>query len=258
MNSSNKQSNQEFEPWRIDRKNYSEIAKIITLIQNNSDMHCSSIGQFDLGEIKSLTIGITGAAGVGKSTFINKFTEIAIQDDKHVAILAIDPTSKYSLGTFLGDRLCFNADFPEAGVFIRSIASSIEISSVPANLDIIVKFLKIVGYNLIIVETLGVGQSDVEIKNYVDCVIVIPSYESNNWRQQFKLSMHDIADFYFVNKRDTATANATYNSLKNYLSIKSGNYVFDEFIIKGSAKSGQGIKEIYTRIIMNTESISDE
>ena len=236
MNSSNKQSNQEFEPWRIDRKNYSEIAKIITLIQNNSDMHCSSIGQFDLGEIKSLTIGITGAAGVGKSTFINKFTEIAIQDDKHVAILAIDPTSKYSLGTFLGDRLCFNADFPEAGVFIRSIASSIEISSVPANLDIIVKFLKIVGYNL----------------------IVIPSYESNNWKQQFKLSMHDIADFYFVNKRDTATANATYNSLKNYLSIKSGNYVFDEFIIKGSAKSGQGIKEIYTRIIMNTESISDE
>lgn len=253
MDRTNNQSKKTFKPTQIKRTNYAQIAKVITSIQKNSKFYCNTISECSLGELKSLTLGVTGAAGVGKSSFINKFTEIALQDDKNIAIIAIDPTSKYSLGTFLGDRLRFNADFPEAGVFIRSIASSTEINSIPHNLDIIIKFLKLIGYNMVIVETLGVGQSDVEIKNYVDFVIVIPSHESKNWEQQFKLGLHDIADFYFINKCDTINTDVTYNSLKDYLNIKGDNLLARDAIFRGSAKSGQGMKEIYSSILKNFE-----
>ena len=258
MTEPSKGPNQEFKPREISPINFVEVAKVITSIQNNSKMHRDLIDECYVSEKKSLTIGVTGAAGVGKSTFINKFTEFALQEDKQVAILAIDPTSKYSRGSFLGDRLCFDANFPEAGVFIRSIAASVEICSIPSNLETIIKFLKIIGYNLIIIETLGVGQSDVEIQKYVDQVIVIPSHENDNWEQQFKLNLHEIADFYFVNKYDISKSDATYISLIDYLSLTNTKLSVDESIFKGSAKSGQGIREIFSRIMKNCESLNND
>jgi len=253
MFSSNDGSIGAFEPSNININNYTEIAKTITSIQNNSKKHWEAISEYRLGNRKPLTIGVTGAAGVGKSTFINKFTEIALHNKKRVAILAIDPTSKFSTGSFLGDRLSFNGNFPEKGVFIRSIASPLDANSIPLSLSVIIKFLIIVGYDLIIVETLGVGQSDVEINNFVDIVIVIPSHESIGWVQQMKSSHHDIADYYFINKCDVININATYNSLKSLFGMKMSKRTFQDSVAVGSAKSGDGIEEFYNRVITNSE-----
>ena len=225
------------------------VAKFISKIEKNDPGIEEFLKNCSLTRKDLLSIGITGGAGVGKSTFIDKFTIRALENSKMVAIIAIDPTSKITHGTFLGDRLCFSSNFPKQGVYIRSVASLDSINGIPQSLEMIIKFLKLVGFNLILVETIGIGQDNIEIKNYVDKVITIPSNDSDDWTQQFKLGLNEITDLYFINKIDKVNVSHVSLSLKDYLSINTNVHGKLPIIVEGSAKQNIGIEQAYYSIL---------
>ena len=241
--------NYEQELSRISTTDHLPIAKFITKIEKNDLGIQEFIKNCSLTSDELLSIGITGGAGVGKSTFIDKFTIKALEDKKSVAIIAIDPTSKITHGTFLGDRLCFSSNFPKQGVYIRSIASLDSLNGVPQNLGMIIKLLKIIGFNLILVETIGIGQGNTTIKNYVDRVITIPSNDSDDWTQQFKLGLNEITDLYFVNKIDKVQIDHISLSLKDYLSINAAFHQKLPIVLEGSAKQNIGVEQAYYSIL---------
>ena len=197
----------------------------------------------------SITVGITGGAGVGKSTFINQFITQALLEKKLVAVIAIDPTSKITHGTLLGDRIRFNTDYPSKGVYIRSLASSDSPTGIPAKLGDIVGFLKIVGFDIILIETVGIGQNDIEINKYVEKIITIPSHDSDDWVQQFKLGTNEISDLYFINKTDKVNSTIIKTTIQEYLRIKYPNYSDSPSIVEGSALQNIGIKTTYDIIM---------
>jgi len=230
---------------------HAKIAKLISLIEKNEvDINSFVLNQNSVSKT-SITIGITGGAGVGKSTFINKFIFQALSEKKIVAVIAIDPTSKVTSGTLLGDRIRFDTDYPRKGVYIRSLASSDSLTGIPASLGGIVAFLKIVGFEIILIETVGIGQNDIEINKYVEKIITIPSHDSDDWVQQFKLGANDISDLYFINKTDKVNSANIKTSIQEYLSIKYPNCIDAPNILEGSALQNIGIKAAYDMIMKN-------
>ena len=228
---------------------HAKIAKIITLIENN-EFSVASFGLTQNTVSKScIAIGITGGAGVGKSTFIDKFILQALIEKKSVAVIAIDPTSKITNGTLLGDRIRFNTDYPSKGVYIRSLASYDSPTGIPARLDDMIAFLKILGFNIILIETVGIGQNDIEINKYVEKIITIPSHDSDDWIQQFKLGANEISDLYFINKTDKVNSTTTKTAIEDYLSIKYPNSIGAPKVLEGSALQNIGVKTAYDKIM---------
>jgi len=230
---------------------HAKIAKLITLIENN-EFNVASFGLTQNIVSKScIAIGITGGAGVGKSTFIDKFILQALMQKKTVAVIAIDPTSKITNGTLLGDRIRFNTDYPSKGVYIRSLASNASPTGIPARLGDIVTFLKILGFDIILIETVGIGQNDIEINKYVEKIISIPSHDSDDWVQQFKLGANEISDLYFINKTDKVNSTTTKTAIEDYLSIKYPNSIGAPRVLEGSALQNIGVKAAYDKIMGN-------
>lgn len=230
---------------------HAKIAKLITLIENNEFNLASFVLTQNMINKSSIAIGITGGAGVGKSTFIDKFILQALIEKKSVAVIAIDPTSKITNGTLLGDRIRFNTDYPSKGVYIRSLASSNSPTGIPARLGDIVVFLKILGFDIILIETVGIGQNDIEINKYVEKIITIPSHDSDDWVQQFKLGANEISDLYFINKTDKVNSTTIKNAIKEYLGIKYPNIIGAPKVLEGSALQNIGIKTAYDKIMEN-------
>jgi LAO/AO transport system kinase len=228
---------------------HAKIAKVISLIEKNEiDINLVSQEKDDSAQ-KSITIGVTGGAGVGKSTFIDKFILQALIEKKSVAVIAIDPTSKITNGTLLGDRIRFNTDYPSKGVYIRSLASNDSPTGIPARLDDIIVFLKILGFDIILIETIGIGQNDIEINKYVEKIITIPSHDSDDWVQQFKLGTNEISDLYFINKTDKVNSTTTKTAIEDYLSIKYPNSIGAPKVLEGSALQNIGVKTAYDKIM---------
>ena len=234
---------------RIGVTDHLQIAKLISKIERNDPSIIEFLKNCPLNRKIPLSIGITGGAGVGKSTFIDRFAFKALEDSKTVAIIAIDPTSKITNGTFLGDRLCFSSMLPRLGVYIRSVASLNSIDGIPQNLGAMIKCLKVIGFDIILVETIGVGQDDIMINNYVDKVITIPSNDSDNWAQQLKLGLHEVTDLYFVNKTDKVDTSSIILALKEYFEINARFEKNSPNIVEGSAKQSLGINRAYDLIL---------
>jgi len=230
---------------------HAKIAKLITLIENNELNLASFVLTQNMVNKSSIAIGITGGAGVGKSTFIDKFILQALVERKSVAVIAIDPTSEITYGTLLGDRIRFNTDYPSKGVYIRSLASSNSSTGIPAGLGDIIVFLKILGFDIILIETVGIGQNDIEIHKYVEKIITIPSHDSDDWVQQFKLGVNEISDLYFINKTDKVNTKTTKNAIEEYLNIKYSNNIDAPSVLEGSALQNIGVKTAYDKIMGN-------
>jgi LAO/AO transport system kinase len=230
---------------------HAKIAKLITLIEKNEFNVASFVSTQNAISKPCITIGITGGAGVGKSTFIDKFIFQALIEKKSVAVIAIDPTSKITNGTLFGDRMRFNTDYPSKGVYIRSLASNDSPTGIPAKLRDILAFLKILGFDIILIETVGIGQNDIEIKKYVEKIITIPSHDSDDWIQQFKLGANEISDLYFINKTDKVRFITTKTAIEEYLTIKFPDSIGAPGVLEGSALHNIGVKTAYDEIMLN-------
>jgi LAO/AO transport system kinase len=193
---------------------------------------------------KALCIGITGAPGVGKSTFINKLISIQDFGVHKVAILAIDPSSRITKGAVLGDRIRITQNSAFEEIYFRSLATRGAYGGLSNAIDPILCFLTHCGFTLVIIETVGVGQNEVEIAEYASVVIQIIDSNSGDDVQMEKAGLMEVSDIFFVNIRHAQVNNQFISSLKSFSSLSSMPSDKKPQVIVGSVITGDGFEEI--------------
>ncbi len=219
---------------------FKAIARVLSLIENNSE---GSGAILKVIEIKQTpVIGITGPPGAGKSTLLNAIINQLTENFK-IAVLAIDPTSPFNLGSLLGDRIRMTDQFNNGNVFIRSIATRGSLGGLSVKTIEMCDVLKAADFDYIFVETVGVGQSEIEIAGLADLTIVVLVPEAGDDIQSIKSGLMEVADVFVVNKADREGADAFSNHLK--MMTHGGKNVP---VLKAIASQSIGLDEIINEI----------
>jgi len=214
------------------------IAKAISIVENNPSEAKKLLKKIYKETGNASIIGITGPAGAGKSSLINK-TSIALKKlHTKPAILAIDPTSHVTGGAILGDRVRMT-ESTDSGTYIRSIASRGATGAVSRSLRNSIRILEYAGFNPIIIESVGAGQTEVEISNIADVTVVVFNPNTGDSIQTIKAGLTEIGDIYIVNKSDLDGANQLFDAIREYIGSTNLNPVF----LKTSVKKNSGISE---------------
>lgn len=200
----------------IERGNFNALARAITLVENDISPSAELLRAINVNN-EVPVIGITGPPGAGKSTLVNAITEQIVAQGKKIAILAVDPTSPFNFGSLLGDRIRMAQQFNNPNVYIRSLATRGALGGVSAKTIEIVDVVKAAGFDMILVETVGVGQSEVEIAGLADKTVVVLVPESGDEIQNIKSGLMEIAQGFVVNKADREGAETFANNLKKLL-----------------------------------------
>ena len=212
------------------------IAKAITIMENDPKQAKKLIKKIFADSGTSTIIGITGPAGAGKSSLINK-TVIALKKlGTKPAILAVDPTSHVTGGAILGDRVRMG-ESTDSGTYIRSIASRGATGAISASLRNSIRVLEYSGFNPIIIESVGAGQTEIEISNIADTTVVVFNPNTGDSIQAIKAGLTEIGDIYIINKSDLAGANQLFDAVRDFIGDSARNPV----ILKTSVKKGTGI-----------------
>lgn len=190
---------------------------------------------------KSHIIGVTGPPGAGKSTLVNALVTHWRSQQKRVAILAVDPSSAFNFGSLLGDRLRMQTLFLNEGVFIRSVSSRGSLGGLSAHIIEMIHVLKHAPYDYILVETVGVGQSEVEIAGIADTTVVVSVPESGDEIQTLKSGIMEIADIFVVNKSDRDGAESFASHLRNLAHTRATEQ-WENPVILTQADQSKGIE----------------
>ena len=200
-------------------------------------------------------IGITGAPGVGKSTFLNMLISTQDFSNYKVAIIAIDPSSRLTKGAVLGDRIRISQNTVFEKIYFRSMATRGAYGGLNYGIKPILYFLANCGYSLIFVETVGVGQNEVEISECVDFVIHILDSNVGDEVQIEKAGIMEIGDTYFVNKREQQVNHEFIQSLQSFVSNSKRLSNIKPQVIVGSALSGEGFEEITRQLNLSSSGV---
>ena len=211
-------------------KKHKYIAQAISSIENNDKFKDDILKNIKSSKNKSVRIGITGPPGAGKSSITNQLIKKYRSENKRVCALLVDPTSPFSSGAVLGDRIRINDFYDDEDVFIRSLASRGSKGGLSNNIDYIGDIIEYVGFDIILFETVGVGQVELDVIESVDSVVVVLVPESGDDIQIMKAGLIEIADLYIINKSDRQGADRLEVALKNMLDTNPGSKI-DNWII---------------------------
>ena len=217
------------------------LSRAISIIDNEEGKYQEIISQIFKNTGRAMTIGLTGPGGAGKSSLIGKLIDEFKGFGYKIAIIAVDPTSPVSGGAILGDRVRMQANLMDKSeVFMRSIASRGAVGGISRSLRNIIRILDAAGYNLIIVESVGAGQLEIEVSKVVNLTLVVFTPNTGDKVQAVKAGITEIGDIYIVNKSDLEGANTLYNTIKDLI----GDTERKPIILKCSAKTGSGTREV--------------
>jgi LAO/AO transport system kinase len=217
------------------------LSRAISIIDNEEGKYQEIIRQIFKNTGRAMTIGLTGPGGAGKSSLIGKLIDEFKGFGYKIAIIAVDPTSPVTGGAILGDRVRMQTNLMDKSeVFMRSIASRGAVGGISRSLRNIIRILDAAGYNLIIVESVGAGQLEIEVSKVVNLTLVVFTPNTGDKVQAVKAGITEIGDIYIVNKSDLEGANTLYNTIKDLI----GDTERKPIILKCSAKTGTGTREV--------------
>ena len=191
------------------------VARLVSLVENGNPALPQIMAALVPHTGRAHVVGLTGAPGVGKSTTTNALVAALRAQGKRVAVLAVDPSSPFSGGALLGDRIRMQDHTTDPGVFIRSVASRGHLGGLSAATPQVVRVLDAAGFDVVLVETVGVGQSEVEVAGAADTTLVLLAPGMGDGIQAAKAGILEIGDVFVVNKADRADADATVRDLRH-------------------------------------------
>ncbi|MBD1364774.1 methylmalonyl Co-A mutase-associated GTPase MeaB [Mucilaginibacter sp. ZT4R22] len=230
---------------------FRKVARDLTIVENNLPGAVELLKQLPYNTTP--VTGITGPPGAGKSTLVNAIISALLAEGKKVAILAIDPTSPFNFGSLLGDRIRMATHFNHPDVFIRSLATRGSLGGLSAKTIEMADVLRAAGFDHIIIETVGVGQSEVEIAGLADQTFVVLVPEAGDEIQNIKSGLMEIADAFIINKADRDGADGFINNLKKIIHQKEGAQIP---VLRAVATNNEGIAEI-ARMILSPPKITN-
>lgn len=238
---------------QLHQGNFRALARSISLVENEV------IGYESL--LKSLTfeqytpvIGITGPPGAGKSTLANILISGLVAQNKRIAVVAVDPTSPFNYGALLGDRIRWNEHYNNPNVYIRSLATRGSLGGLSDKIIEVVDVLKAAKFDYILVETVGVGQSEVEIAGLADTTVVVLVPEAGDEIQTMKAGLMEVADIFVVNKADRPDADRFSRNLRLMLHERPYNEIDWEVpVLKTVASQNEGIEQVIEAIYKHTK-----
>ena len=216
----------------------SAVAKAISTIENDKPESKRLLKKIFKSTGKSIVIGITGPAGAGKSSLINRAALAMKKMRTKPAVLAVDPTSHITGGAIMGDRFRMS-DAADSGIYIRSVASRGATGAVSHSLQNSIRVLEYAGFDPIIVESVGAGQTEVDISKIADITVVVFNPNTGDSIQTIKAGQTEIGDIYLVNKADLDGANQLYDAVVDFI----GSTAQEPIILKTSVKNDTGIPE---------------
>ena len=237
----------------IKQGNIKTLARCISLIENEAPGYENLLEQLPFSNTP--VIGITGPPGAGKSTLVDALTALLVAGNKKVGVLCIDPSSPFNLGALLGDRIRMSEWYNNANVFIRSLATRGSLGGLHPKIIELSDLLKAAPFDYIIVETVGVGQSEVEIAGLADVTIVVVVPEAGDEVQTMKAGLMEIADVFVVNKADRPDADVFVKNLRLMLAPAFSNHTIPVPVIKTTASQKKGIEELLAVITSHQSSV---
>jgi LAO/AO transport system kinase len=230
----------------LSQKNVLQLARCISLIENEVDGYTAFLKKLPVGNTP--VIGITGPPGAGKSTLVDALIEQMVLQEKKVAVLCIDPSSPFNFGALLGDRIRMSTWYNNENVFIRSLATRGALGGLHPKIIEITDVLKAAAFDYIIVETVGVGQSEIEIAGLADVTAVVLVPEAGDEVQTMKAGLMEIANLFVVNKADRPEADLFVKNLRQLLAPVYSNLQWEVPILKTNALSKEGVASFFEKI----------
>jgi LAO/AO transport system kinase len=216
------------------------LARAISMVDNSDPDSPSIVREIFSLTGKSRTIGFTGSAGAGKSSLIGALLRSFQSLGYRVAVLAVDPTSPITGGAILGDRVRMQVTMEDHNVFMRSLASRGAVGGVSKSLRNVIRILDVAGFDLILVESVGAGQLEVEISEIVDITIVVLIPQTGDNIQSIKAGLNEIGDIYAINKGDVEGSDNLFDSILEFV----GGTNRKPSVLKVSARTGEGVTDL--------------
>ena len=235
------------------------LARVVTLIENSAPETRAILAELHANGGHAHVVGITGSPGAGKSTLVTQLARELRRRNLRLAVVAVDPTSPFTGGAILGDRIRMQELAGDPNVFIRSMASRGNLGGLAAATRDVVRALDAAGFDLVIIETVGAGQAEVEIVRAAQTVVVVTVPGMGDDIQAIKAGILEIADIFVVNKADRPGADQTVAELRMLLSLDAqrNERAWRVPILKTSAATGEGVPELADKLAAHLASLKE-
>ncbi len=229
---------------RVLAGDFRAIARAISVVEREDAGSAALVGRLFGRTGRALAVGLTGAPGVGKSTLVDRLTAALRRETLRVGILAVDPTSPFSGGAILGDRIRMQGHAGDGGVFVRSMATRGQLGGLARATDDARIVLDAAGIDVVLIETVGVGQGEIDVSRIADVSVVVLAPGSGDDVQAIKAGIMEIADVFVVNKADRDGADRAVAEIEGMLSLREpGTNRWRPPVVKTCAATGEGVDD---------------
>ena len=224
------------------------LARLFTLLEQSAESRSEIVKGIHPRLSGAYVIGVTGPPGAGKSTIADGLVRIFRESDAKVGVLAVDPSSPFSGGAILGDRVRMRRHYLDRGVFIRSLATRGDQGGLSRVVPAAIRLLDAFGMDVVIVETVGVGQTELEVASTADTVIVTLVPEAGDGVQAMKAGLMEIGDIFVVNKADRPGADRAASDIRAALALGTPGADWNPPIVMTEAHRGKGVQELHDKL----------